>query len=173
MVVVDMMAMPGALEVPSTIRSTAGPEGPLGGGATGQWAGAFPPRHSPGAGHGALHRRKVRQSGEPAHQETQRQGAGQGRGSGHVANHRRLARVTFSLSNEGNIIAGQQHNLQFPVLMALIISRFSVLKILINYTTRFSYHTNRRRDIRCHKVVAVPHQGSKGRPAHAVASSES
>ena len=39
-------------------------------------------------------------------------------------------------------------------------------------TTRFSYHTNRRRSIRCHKVVAVPPQGSKGRPAHAVASSE-
>ena len=53
MVVVEMMAMPGALEVPSTIRSTASPEGPLGGGATGQWAGAFPPRHSPVAGHGA------------------------------------------------------------------------------------------------------------------------
>ena len=81
--------------------------------------------------------------------------------------------MTYSLFNEGNIIAGQQHNLQFPVLMALIISRFSVLKILINYTTRFSYHTNRRRNIRCHKVVAVPPQGSRGRPAHAVASSES
>ena len=39
-------------------------------------------------------------------------------------------------------------------------------------TTRFSYHTNRRCHIRCHKVVAVPPQGSKGRPAHAVASSE-
>ena len=39
-------------------------------------------------------------------------------------------------------------------------------------TTRFSYRTNRRCDIRCHKVVAVPPQGSKGRPAHAVASSE-
>ena len=40
-------------------------------------------------------------------------------------------------------------------------------------TTRFSYRTNRRCNIRCHKVVAVPPQGSKGRPAHAVASSES
>ena len=40
-------------------------------------------------------------------------------------------------------------------------------------TTRFSYHTNRRRSIRCHKVVAVPPQGSKGRPAHAVSSSKS
>ena len=37
-------------------------------------------------------------------------------------------------------------------------------------TTRFSYHTNRRCSIRCHMVVAVLLQGSKGRPAHAVAS---
>ena len=38
-----------------------------------------------------------------------------------------------------------------------------------NHPVLLSYQPS----IRCHNVVAVPPQGSKGRPAHAVASSES
>ena len=70
------------------------PAGSLGGGATGLGAGTFPSSHRPGAGNGARHRRKVRQSGEPAHQTPQRQGARQSRRLGSSANGRRLIRGT-------------------------------------------------------------------------------
>ena len=67
-------------------------------------------RHCPETGHVARHCRKVRQSEEPAHQTTQRQGTGQGRGPGRSPNRRRLTMVTFSLFKTGDIFAGQQHN---------------------------------------------------------------
>ena len=50
------------------------PAGPLGGGTEGQGAGTFPPGHCPESGHW-----------RSTHQETQRQGASQGRGSGRTA----------------------------------------------------------------------------------------
>ena len=43
--------------------------------------------------------RKYAQAEEPAHQETQRQGTGQGRSPGQITDRRRLARVTYSLDN--------------------------------------------------------------------------
>ena len=73
------------------------PAGSLGGGTTGQGAGAFPPGHRPEAGHGARHRRKVRQGREPAHQEAQRQRSNQGRDPGRITDRHRLNLVTYSL----------------------------------------------------------------------------
>ena len=76
---------------------TEHPAGSLGGGTTGQGAGAFPPGHRPEAGHGARHRRKVRQGREPAHQEAQRQRSNQGRDPGRITDRHRLNLVTYSL----------------------------------------------------------------------------
>ena len=73
-------------------------------------AGILPAGHSPEVGHVPGGHQKVRLGGKPTHQTTQRQGACQGRGSGRIIDRSGLARVTFSLSNEGDIIAGQQHS---------------------------------------------------------------
>ena len=50
-----------------------------------------PPGHSPEPGHGQEHRGEVRRGRRSAHQETQRQGACQGRGSGRITNGHRLS----------------------------------------------------------------------------------
>ena len=73
------------------------PAGSLGGGTTGQGAGAFPTGHRPEVGHGPKHRRKVRLGGDSAYKETQCQGACQSRDPGRITNLRRLNRVTYSL----------------------------------------------------------------------------
>ena len=76
--------------------------GPLGGGTAGQGAGTFPAGHSPEPGHGQEHCEEVRLGGESAHQETQRPGASQGRGSGHLANGHQLSQGDiFAFQKEG------------------------------------------------------------------------
>ena len=75
------------------------PAGSLGSGATGQEQRSLAAGHCPETGHVARHCRKVRQSEEPAHQTTQRQGTGQGRGPGRIVGRCGLTRVTFSLFN--------------------------------------------------------------------------
>ena len=97
------------------------PAGSLGSGATGQEQRSLAAGHCPETGYVARRSRKVRQSEEPAHQTTQRQGTGQGRGPGRSPNRRRLTRVTFSLFKRGDIVAGQQHILQIPGRKSLII----------------------------------------------------
>ena len=65
----------------------------------GQGAGTFPPGHCPESGHGQKHREEVRRGWRSTHQETQRQGASQGRGSGRTASGSQL--------NPGDIFAFQ------------------------------------------------------------------
>ena len=108
---------------PVASQADANPAGTLGGGAAGQAAGTFPPGHRPEPGHGQKHREEVRRGRRCTHQEAQRQGAYQGRGSGRIANGLRLTPVTYSLFKKGDGIAGQQHISPFTGLMFLYIDR--------------------------------------------------
>ena len=61
------------------------PSSPLGGGTAGQGPGILPAGHCPGAGNVQGRREEIPFGRKPSYQETQRQGASQGRGSGRIA----------------------------------------------------------------------------------------
>ena len=78
---------------------TPTPAGPVGGGTACQGAGSLPAGHCAEVGNVPRSHQKIRGAGESSHQTAQRQGACQSRGSGPIANGRRLTRMTFSLFN--------------------------------------------------------------------------
>ena len=68
------------------------PSRPVGGGTAGQGPGMLPAGHCPGAGNVRGRRQEIPFGRKPSCQETQRQGASQGRGSGRIAIGRQLSR---------------------------------------------------------------------------------